>query len=63
MSWSDLKIAKKLYIGFGTVLALVVALAIVNGINYSNLVKSAQTQKEITYECVKHANEMVFCVA
>lgn len=63
MSWSDLKIAKKLYIGFGTVLALVVALAIVNGINYSKMVESARTQKEITYECLKHANEMVFCVA
>ena len=63
MKWNNLRISVKLFIGFGSVLALIVAIAVMNSIKFERVATEAQSQKDITYETLKRANEMTFCVA
>jgi methyl-accepting chemotaxis protein len=55
MSWKDMKIAKKLYLGFGAVLALVAAISVYNYRAFSNVRTDAQ-------ETARAANQTVFVV-
>ncbi|MEK7774337.1 MAG: methyl-accepting chemotaxis protein [Candidatus Zixiibacteriota bacterium] len=59
MSWKDIKIAKKLYIGFGIVIVLTMILAGFNFFNYNDIKSSAHHTQEVVYPMLDGANELV----
>ncbi len=58
MSWKDIKIGRKLYIGFGLVLALAAAMATMNYLNFNDIKLSSQFTQGTQYPILKAANEM-----
>lgn len=58
MSWKDIKIGRKLYIGFGLVLTLAAVMATMNYLNFQSIMKSSQYTQGTQYPILKAANEL-----
>lgn len=58
MSWKDIKIGRKLYIGFGLILTLAAVMATMNYLNFQSIMKSSQYSQGTQYPILKAANEL-----
>ncbi|MEW6051529.1 MAG: methyl-accepting chemotaxis protein [Candidatus Zixiibacteriota bacterium] len=59
MSWKDIRIASKLYIGFGIVIAIMLTLAGFNLFNYNGIKASAHHNQEVVYPILDGTNELI----